>query len=213
MKEKRAFECSEIRAEETEDGKRMIRGYAAVFGKDSVPMGFSGNIREQVRKGAFQRTLKEGDVRALWSHNPDIPLGRTKNKTLTLREDDTGLSFMLELPDTQAGRDAFTSIKRGDVTGMSFGFEVRKDEWKRGENNEPHRRTLLDVELYEVSPVAFPAYPDTQVQARSLEKLLEAHEKEWNQADQADEESEQRHQSRIDKLKRAERKAKLFESE
>lgn len=213
MKEKRAFECSEIRAEETEDGKRMIRGYAAVFDRDSVPMGFSGNIREQVRKGAFKRTLKDGDIRALWSHNPDIPLGRTKNKTLTLREDDTGLSFTLELPDTQAGRDAFTSIKRGDVTGMSFGFEVRKDEWKRGENSEPHRRTLLDVELFEVSPVAFPAYPDTQVQARSLEKLLEEHEKEWSSADEAKEEEKQRYEDRKSKLQRSERKAKLFESQ
>lgn len=179
MSEKRAFECTEIRAEESEDGKKSIKGYAAVFERDSVPMGFDGKIRERVAKGAFVDSLKDGDVRALWSHNPDFVLGRTKSGTLKLKEDQKGLAFELDLPDTQVARDAFTLIKRGDVTGMSFGFNIKDFEWERGEGEKPHIRTLTKVDLHEISPVAFPAYPDTEVVTRSLKKSLEEQEKIW----------------------------------
>lgn len=176
---------SEIRAEQTEDGKKFIRGHAAVFEKDSVD--FGGWV-ERIAKGAFAETIAKRDVRALWSHNLDLVLGRTSNRTLKVWEDEYGLAFELELPDTTLGRDAFTSISRGDVTGMSFGFDVagKDQKWTRGEAGKPHIRTLLKVELYEVSPTAFPAYEATNVQTRdadgltSVEQQLREQEEVWS---------------------------------
>lgn len=172
-RERRCYEIANIRAKE-EDGKRSIGGYAAVFDKPSENLGVFRTVYEKIRKGAFSRTLKEGaDVRAFWNHNSDIVLGRTTAGTLRLAEDDIGLSFDLDLPDTQAGRDAFTLIQRGDVTGMSFGFEIRAEEKQLpDEPEDPIIRTLVDVELFEISPVVFPAYPDTEVSVRSVDEWV-----------------------------------------
>jgi HK97 family phage prohead protease len=163
--------ASEIRAAISEDGERQISGYAAVFEKDSQDL---GGFVERIAKGAFRESIASNDVRALWSHNSDLVLGRTGNRTLKLAEDDYGLHFSLTLPDTTLGRDAFTSIERGDVTGMSFGFSVKRDDqvWARGEAGAPHLRTLMRVNLFEVSPTAFPAYPQTAVATRDLEWFL-----------------------------------------
>jgi uncharacterized protein len=172
---KRAYidaEDCEIRAAEGDSG-RTITGYAAVFGKLSQDL---GGFRERIEPGAFSASLKNNDVRALWSHNIDIPLGRTGNGTLVLEENSKGLKFILNLPDTQAGRDAFTSVKRGDVAGVSFGFNFIP-EGRRWEYQEDKSliHVLERVDLLEVSPTAFPAYPQTSVQARDLdaeEKIL-----------------------------------------
>lgn len=173
-KEKRWVEFTELRATE-DDGKRKIGGYAAVFNKLSQVL---WNFREKISPGAFARSIKENDVVALWSHNTDLVLGRTGNDTLSLREDDQGLEFDLELPDSPWGQNAYAAIKRGDVNGMSFGFTVREDNWKRGEEKDPHERTLLDVDLIEVSPTAFPAYKQTEVGTRS-EELMKEQERKW----------------------------------
>lgn len=163
---------AEVRALVTEEGKRQIAGYAAVFNKESVDL---GGFVERIAPGAFRESIAGGDIRALWSHNSDLVLGRTANRTLRLSEDDYGLKFELDLPDTTLGRDAFTSIERGDVSGMSFGFSIQKREdqvWERGEPGKPHLRTLLRVDLFEVSPTAFPAYQQTHVSTRDLEEFL-----------------------------------------
>jgi HK97 family phage prohead protease len=164
-------ELAEVRAFLSEDGKRQISGYAAVFEKDSQDL---GGFVERIAKGAFRESISGNDVRALWSHNSDLVLGRTGNRTLRLLEDDYGLKFELDLPDTTLGRDAFTSIERGDVTGMSFGFTVKREDqgWQRGEPGAPHLRTLMRVNLFEVSPTAFPAYTQTAVSTRDLEMFL-----------------------------------------
>ena len=162
----------EVRA----DGERKIGGYAAVFEQLSQPLwGFV----EKIAKGAFASSLEQDDVRALWSHNTDLVLGRTGNGTLSLREDDHGLAFDLELPDTTLGRDTYESIKRGDVTGVSFGFEVLEDSWQRKEEGAPHIRTLNKVKLYEISPTAFPAYEQTAVAVRSGEAVLKEAQERW----------------------------------
>src|SRR5690606_4918999 len=152
----------EVRSEE---GKpTILRGYAAVFEKLSVPLfGF----REKIRKGAFAKSLEKNNIKALWNHNPDFPLGSTKGGTLKLEEDDKGLRFELELPDNSWGRDAEIAVRRKDVDGVSFGFSVNKDEWDRSNEKEPIR-TLVDVNLIEISPTPFPAYPATSVSARSV---------------------------------------------
>jgi uncharacterized protein len=178
MKELRCFEIKELRAQEV-DGKRSIAGYAAVFNALSEPLG-GGGFREQIAPGAFVRSLKQSDIIALWNHDPSKVLGRVRNKTLELNEDGTGLSFRLDLPNNSWGNDAFEAIRRGDVTGMSFGFNTRVDEWDRGQS--PRIRTLKDVDLIEVSPTPFPAYPQTSVAARDTrhpDDVLKEQEAKW----------------------------------
>jgi HK97 family phage prohead protease len=147
------------------DNKRAIAGYAAVFEKFSVPM---FDFKEKIRAGAFKNSLEKNNVRALWNHNSDLVLGSIKAGTLKLNEDEKGLHFELDLPDTQSGRDTFTTIKRGDVDGMSFGFRVLKQEWDES-NPKNIIRTLIEIDLIEISPTAFPAYPSTNVKARTIE--------------------------------------------
>lgn len=155
---KRAIEtravATEIRAVDTDKGP-VIEGYAAVFDRESEELfGF----REKIQRGAFMKTLLEKpDVRALWNHDLSQVLGRTKSGTLELWEDEIGLKMRLRPPESAA--DKVESIKRGDVDGMSFGFRVIKDEWDN--SRTPTLRTLTELELFEVSPVTFPAYPAT----------------------------------------------------
>ena len=135
-----------------------IGGYAAVFERKSVMLyGF----REKIMAGAFQDSLRD-DIRALWQHDTSQVLGRTRSGSLRLWEDDTGLGFELDPPDTQTGRDAVTLIIRGDVDQMSFGFNVpvNGDDWSEDEDGIP-LRIIKRAKLVEVSPVTFPAYPDT----------------------------------------------------
>lgn len=154
----------EVRSEEGQP--TILRGYAAVFDSLSVPLyGF----REKIQKGAFAKALSKNNIKALWNHNSDFPLGSTNGGTLRLQEDDRGLLFELELPDNSWGRDAGVAIQRKDVDGVSFGFSVNPggDKW---DNTDPDNtiRTLVDVDLIEVSPTPFPAYPATNVSARSI---------------------------------------------
>lgn len=149
-----------------------IEGYAAVF--DQVAEIMPG-FREVVRAGAFTRTLAEGaDVRAFWNHNPDMVLGRTGSGTLALTEDDHGLRYVIRPPDTQWARDAMVSIARGDVNQSSFMFAAVVDRWTHDEAAGYSLRELIDVELFDVSPVAFPAYAGTTVGVRAADDLRRA---------------------------------------
>jgi HK97 family phage prohead protease len=141
----------------------VIAGYAAVFNSPSEDL---GGFRETIRPGAFRKTIKEGDIRALWNHDANYVLGRKSAGTLTLREDDHGLAFEVTPPDTQWARDLLTSIERRDVTQMSFAFSAIRDKWAQGDGAQT--RELLEVRLFEVSPVTFPAYPATEANLRSL---------------------------------------------
>lgn len=148
---------------ETRDGEKpRIVGYAAVFDTPSEPL---GGFREIIRRGAFSRAIREGDVRALWNHDPRYVLGRTKSGTLFLREDIHGLRVEIDPPDTQWARDFMESIRRGDVDQMSFAFRALQDRWLTDDSGAV--RELLEVDLYDVSPVTFPAYPTTAVAVRS----------------------------------------------
>ncbi len=144
----------------------VLAGYAAVFNSDSVRMeGFGKPWIERIRPGAFSRSLREmPDVRGLWMHRSDVVLARAPD-TYTAREDETGLFVEYRLIDTQANRDAFTSVRGKLVDAQSFGFVARKFEWEEGA--EVDVRTLIDVDLFETSPVSWPAYPATGVSARS----------------------------------------------
>ncbi len=167
--ETRQYPVMELEARSDEDGKRVITGYAARFGERSKLLyGFV----EVIAKGAFAEALQTQNVRACWNHNWDHVLGSTKSGTLRLWEDDIGLRFALEMPDTTMGRDAYESIRRGDVDGMSFRFYARKEQWD--ESQDPPVRTLLQVDISEISPTPIPAYNSTSVHVRSMADVWEA---------------------------------------
>lgn len=155
----------EIRAAEEADGQRTIVGHAAVF---DVWTDILWGFRERVVRGAFTKSIAEDDVRALWNHDPNFVLGRNKAGTLALAEDDRGLAVTITPPDTQWARDLIVSIERGDVSQMSFAFEVQREEWARTEN-DVWERSLLEVKLWDVSPVTYPAYEETDVGVRGRE--------------------------------------------
>ena len=167
-KELRILKTAELRVKRNGDELPKIEGYAAVFDKNSEDMGFI----ERIAPGAFKNSLKTSDVRALFNHDSNIILGRTTAGTLELKEDKKGLFMSVTPPDTQLVRDMVLSpIERGDVTQQSFGFTVQSDDWDY-RDNEPSIRTITEIkELFDVSPVTFPAYPDTAVALRSLDKI------------------------------------------
>ena len=159
----------ELRSEGDGAPTKLI-GYAAKFNAQSEPLTdpLSGaTFVELIAPGAFARTLRESpDVRALYNHNTSHVLGRVKSGTLRLWEDEVGLRFEVDLPDTSFAFDLKESVRRGDIDGCSFGFVCRDDSITRV--GDTVVRTLLDIELYEISTgVAFPAYPATVVSLRS----------------------------------------------
>ena len=160
---------AEWRVEDGDDGTAKIVGHAAVFDRWSEEMWWG--FREKIANGAFTRTLREEvDCRALWNHDANYVLGRTKSGTLRLKEDDVGLAIEIDAPTTPTINDlVLEPIRRGDVDEMSFGFMVIEESWKKGEDKNPDERTLIDVELYDVSPVTYPAYVDTDVAVRSAQ--------------------------------------------
>lgn len=157
---------AELRAAGTPTSPRL-HGYAAVYDSESQDL---GGFTEVIRAGAFKRTLQDNasDPLALVHHMPHLVLGRRSAGTLRLNEDAKGLAFEIDVPNTQTGRDILTSVQRGDIRGASFAFTVPKDgdSWNvRGGNV---LRELRDVDLFEISLTAAPAYQDTQVAQRAF---------------------------------------------
>ncbi|WP_246671243.1 HK97 family phage prohead protease [Mesorhizobium sp. 8] len=136
-----------------------ISGFAARFGDETI---IAGEFREKLAPGAFARTLKEKpDVVMLLDHDSGRVLGRVAAGTLTLREDRIGLWFSLDVDaTTPEGQTALGTVGRQDVRGCSFGFRVRAEEWQDGGDRLP-LRIITDVDLYEITLTAFPAYPTT----------------------------------------------------
>lgn len=143
----------------TDDAHGRLAGYAARFNSETV---IGGLFRETIRPAAFRAAIAQGaDVRALLNHDPNHILGRTASGTLRVAEDGIGLRYDVDLPATAAAvREA---VARGDVTQSSFAFSVKTERWTKGEHGELPLRELLDVDLYDVSPVTYPAYRDTSV--------------------------------------------------
>lgn len=175
--EKRELMTNKIEIREDDDGNRTLSGYAVKWEKKSHVLGYWRKFREQFKKGAFAESLGKDDQRFLWSHDTGKVLGRTKNKTLRLSEDEIGLRFELDLPKTTLGNDTYESIKRGDVDGVSFGFQMISHEIEEPDDDLV-LRTVTKAKLLEVSAVAFPAYPDSEVSARGYDPMKQYAEEE-----------------------------------
>ena len=161
---------------------RVVGGYVNKFNQQSSLMRdrWGDEFVEVISESAFNKTLETKSQKALWNHNTDLVLGSVSAGTLNLFVDGIGLRCEITLPNTTWGNDAYESIQRGDVDGMSFGFRCVEDMWSKTqyEDREIYKRTILEVELFEVSPCVFPAYPDSQINCRSLESFKEEYKSE-----------------------------------
>ena len=160
-----------VELRESDTGVRKLEGYAVKWEQLSQKLGYFYRFQEKFSKGAFTESLKNDTQRALWNHNTDIVLGNTKSNTLTLREDDIGLKFEVDLPNTSWGNDVYESVKRGDVDGVSFGFTQQIEEW---DESDPDNiiRTIGKAKLFEISPTPFPAYEGSStVSTRSADDV------------------------------------------
>lgn len=143
-----------------------FRGHAALFDRRTWIGPPKWGFWEQVARGAFSKSIGESDVRFLVNHE-GLPLARTTNDTLRLSEDSIGLLADADLAPTTEGRDLALLLERGDVSQMSFGFEVVREQWEMlGDDTE--LRTIVEAKLWDVSAVTFPAYEDTDGGLRML---------------------------------------------
>lgn len=159
--ERRAWPVERLEVRAGDGPEPVIDGYAAVFGQLSMDL---GGWRERIAPGAFERSILDNDVRALWDHNSMYVLGRNRAGTLSLAEDERGLAVEARPPVTTWAADLLASMKRGDVNQMSFGFYVKRDEWL--DEDGILVRVLREVDLFDVSVVTYPAYPQTSAEAR-----------------------------------------------
>lgn len=161
MKETR---IAEIRATSS-DSALFIEGRAIVFDQATKINDPVGSYTEIIKRGALDGA-DLSDVRLLFNHDLNrVPLARTP-KTMTLKVDPVGMTIRALLPETESAKEVYESVKRGDLTGMSFAFKVPEG----GDTYDPktNTRTINKIEkVYECSIVQFPAYGQTSVEARS----------------------------------------------
>lgn len=142
-----------------------FRGHAAAFDSRTWIGSKRWGFWEEIAPGAFAKTIKESDVRFLHNHNPDLILGRNTAGTLRLAEDKVGLSTDADMAPTSYAQDLALSLERGDITQMSFAFDMIAHEWVLLEDGIEVLRHL-EVSLHDVSTVTYPAYTDTDASLR-----------------------------------------------
>lgn len=135
-----------------EKGKRIV-GHASVFNTLSEDR---GGYFVMISPGSFLSSIKTDDVRALFNHDPNYVLGRTKSGTLKLSEDTHGLAISVDLPDTSFARDLSVLMERGDISQMSFGGIIRSET--RHDDKESTIYVVKEFQLWDISPVTYPAF-------------------------------------------------------
>jgi len=150
--------------------RSSLTGYALKYGVRSEPLPGPHGVEfvEEIDRQALARLRERRDVKFLHSHDASKVLGSTRAGTLRLDVDAMGLRFELTPPNSPTGHDLIEAVRRGDLDGMSFGFRTLQEEWI--ESRPPVRR-VLDLDLFEISVVAWPAYREAgvMVEARALE--------------------------------------------
>lgn len=196
--ERRYFEIRELRSEKREDGAMIIEGYPIVYDQPTV---MYGAFRETIVRGAARNALGRSNELVLWNHMSDQPMARRSNGTLTVTEDDHGVKIVADVSKTRWGRDGFEAIQSGTIDKMSFAFDVAPDgqRWitEKVDGIEIDRREITEFgEIYDYSPVAYPAYEGTELQARNKELAYSGKPKQEPAKSQADEAESDR--ARID---------------
>lgn len=167
--EKRCLDVADVNFECRQEGEgqpMIIRGIAAVFNSIADLTFF----RETILPGAFDDVLSD-DVRGLFNHDPSKIFARSTAGNLKLEQISRGLQYEAELPNTEFGRELFSKISRRDVTQSSFAFSVAEEEFVELDTDKPLRKIKKIARLFDVSPVTFPAFVDTDVARRSLDQL------------------------------------------
>jgi uncharacterized protein len=169
--------AGEMRAVRAEGKPITLVGYAAKFDVRSENLGW---FVEVLKPGCFAKVLREGqDIRFLFNHDSSRIFGRTANGTLRLKEDAVGLHFECDLPDTEEARTLATLVERGDISGNSFSFRSTYPtgyDWVETPlGDSPPLRVVREIDqVWDVGPVTYPAYEDTEVDVRALEDSRKA---------------------------------------
>ncbi|ASE37001.1 HK97 family phage prohead protease [Staphylococcus pettenkoferi] len=161
MKEIRS---AELTTNKNEDNEMVLEGTPIVFNKPALIKTPTGSYTEVIHRNALDG-LKLNDTRLLISHDHTrLPLAKSP-KTMNIWTDDVGMHMRAVLPDTPEARSVYTAVKRGDMTGMSFGFTCSKDGSQYDVNTRT--RTINKInKVLEFSVVNFPAYHEASVEAR-----------------------------------------------
>jgi hypothetical protein len=151
-----------------------FRGHAAVFNRRTWIGSKDFGFWEEIAPGAFRKTIAENDIRLLVNHDPNLLLARNRAGTLRLSEDDIGLAVSAELAPVSYARDLATLLERGDISQMSFAFDIIGFERTEAADGKPMIR-LTEVRLWDVAVVTFPAYEETDAALRgaAFESLCE----------------------------------------
>ena len=155
-----------------ESQNKTIGGYAVKYNSPTLMRDRYGDeFVEEVSSGAFDKSLQNRNQKALWNHDTSKPLGSVSANTLRFNSDMSGLNYDIDLPNNSYGNDAYESVQRGDVDGSSFGFTCTSDVWSKiqFEDREIYKRSIVEAQLFEVSPCTFPAYASSEMSCRSLE--------------------------------------------
>lgn len=181
--ERRGLTLADAHAEirENDSGEKRFFGHAAVFDvRTAIGNPLKWGFYEEVAPGAFTKTIGEGDARMLIDHDSYYVVARVSAGTLSLAQDARGLATDAALDDELSYvRDLKANLRNGNITGMSFGFYVVKDDWDTetietsdGNSAQVEVRRIQEVRLVEVSAVTFPAYEDTDAGLRAVRRAL-----------------------------------------
>ena len=196
--EARKFKADfEIRQNDKGNVDKII-GYAAVTDSEAPEvMGFI----EKIEPGAFEKAIGKSDVRALFNHDSNYILGRKSAGTLTLIEDENGLFYEIDPPNTSYANDLLESLARGDIDESSFGFTVKEETWD--DSGDIPVRTIVEVEeLYDVGPVTRGWYPQSESGLKSKSEVLQEFRNMKNDKDIKAKEELERYKYKIKSLKR-----------
>lgn len=163
MENRQSYLKTNFKTREAENGDKYIEGYFIRFNEETE---LWPGVYEEVAPESIDNSLKNNDIRALFNHDTGFVLGRTGNNTVELRKDKEGVygSVKVNPKDSQA-LDAHARVERGDINACSFGFNIISEEIQNRDDGTT-KFILREIDLHEVSPVTFPAYPTTSIQAR-----------------------------------------------
>ncbi|HEL1817133.1 TPA: HK97 family phage prohead protease [Streptococcus suis] len=164
MQKRKAYMATQFQTrEEQESGDLILSGYFIKFDQETE---LWPGYFEVIKREGVEKAIKDADIRALFNHDHSLVLGRTGNDTVRLGVDDVGLfgDIIINKDDPQAV-GAYARVQRGDVIGCSFGFFPIKINTEERDDGS-YLDTILDLEIFEVSPCTFPAYPQTEIAAR-----------------------------------------------
>ena len=172
MRERRIFDIEDLEVRADGDSPPEIHGHAIRYGVWSQDL---GGFRERIMPGAARKTIGEADIRALINHDPTLILGRNKAGTLDLSEDDRGIRNVMRPEDTSYARDLILNMRAGNITQQSFGFRTIRDEWREPaqatKKDGLWERDVIELQLFDVSIVTFPAFTQTQAHVRSIAEI------------------------------------------